>query len=67
MIALYILLGVFLLLLLPLTARYHFRGEGRLTVRYAGIPVYVYTTEKERKTEKKTVKRTKKKKKKRFG
>jgi len=62
-IALYILLGVLLLLLLPLTARYRFQDEGRLVVRYAGIPVYVYTTdrEKERSKAKRAGKKSKKK------
>lgn len=60
MIALYILLGILFLLLLPLTARYHFRGEGRLVVRYSGIPIYVYTAESEGQRPKKATKRVKK-------
>ncbi len=60
MIALYIALGILLLLLLPLTARYRFGGEGRLVVRYLGIPVYVYSTQKEKKPKKKPKKRSSK-------
>ncbi len=46
MIALYILLGLLLLLLLPVGARVRFDGECRITVRYAGVPVWRYTPEK---------------------
>ncbi len=60
MIALYILLGILLLLLLPLTVRYRFQGDGRLTVRYAGIPVYVYVTSNDKSGIRKAEKRTKK-------
>ncbi len=67
MIALYVLLGILLLLLLPLTARFRFQGEGHLTVRYAGIPVYVYSTVQNEDTQTKTVKRTKQKKKEKGG
>lgn len=66
MIALYVLLGLLLLLLLPIGARFRFSGEGRLVVRYAGIPVYVYSSVKEKKIHKereKTEKSGKKKKK----
>ena len=45
MIALYILAGLLLLLLLPVTARFFFDGESRFTVRYAGIPVYRFDSE----------------------
>ena len=44
MIALYILLGLLLLLLLPLHGRFSYEKEGRFTLRYAGIPVYQYVT-----------------------
>lgn len=46
MIALYILLGLLILLLLPVGARARYNGECRITVRYAGIPVWRYTPEK---------------------
>lgn len=49
MIALYILLGLLLLLLLPIGVRFRFHGEGRLVIRYAGIPVYTYSSADERK------------------
>ncbi len=54
MIALYILAGLLLLLLLPVSARFCFNGKSRLTVRYAGIPVWRFDSEA---TEKKTKKR----------
>ncbi len=52
MTALYILLGLLLLLLLPIGVRFYFCGEGRLIVRYAGIPVYVYSSAEEKDTQK---------------
>ncbi len=52
MIALYVLLGLLLLLLLPIGIRFRFCGEGRLVVRYAGIPVYIYSSAKEKKSHK---------------
>ena len=64
MIAVYILLGVLLLLLLPLTARYRYDGEGHFTVRYAGFPVYTFTArekKEEKEPPKQTAKRGKKK------
>ncbi len=64
MIALYILLGLLLLLLLPVGVRFRFQGEGRLVVRYAGIPVYIYSSAKGKKVHKpqeKTSKSNKKK------
>ncbi len=56
MIALYIFLGVLLLLLLPLTARYHYNGEGRFVVRYVGIPVYSFTARGEKEEKEKAPK-----------
>jgi hypothetical protein len=56
-----------LLLLLPLGARYRFQNEGRLVVRYAGIPVYVYVSSKEREHKEETEQRTKKSGKKKEG
>lgn len=45
-----ILLVVLLLLLLPISARFRFDGESRLTVRYAGIPVWrFFSTDKQHK------------------
>lgn len=49
MIALYILMGLLLLLLLPIGARFRFDGESRLTVRYAGIPVWRFSSKKAKK------------------
>lgn len=56
MIALYILLTLLLLLLLPIGARFRFDGESRLTVRYAGIPVWRFSSEKAAKKAKKRAK-----------
>lgn len=63
MIVLYILFGILLLLLFPLTARYRFQDQGHFVVRYLGIPVYVYSTVKNKEQEK-TDKQTKKSRKK---
>ncbi|MBO5797192.1 MAG: hypothetical protein J6R77_02475 [Clostridia bacterium] len=66
MIDLYILLGLILLLLLPLHGRFSYEGEGRFTLRYAGIPVYRYVTgqkDKPKKSKKADKPQTKKKKK----
>lgn len=46
MIAVWILAGVALLLLLPVHLRVRFDGEWRMIVRYAGIPVYRYSSAK---------------------
>lgn len=52
MIALYILLGLLLLLLIPVGIRLRFQSGLTATVRWAGIPVWRYDSEKEQKEKK---------------
>lgn len=50
MIALYILAGLLLLLLLPVGVRFRYaQGECRVTVRYAGIPVWRFSSKQAKK------------------
>lgn len=46
-----ILLVVLLLLLLPISGRFRFDGESRVVVRYAGIPVWRFTSAEKAKKE----------------